>query len=71
MQRRSSRPRQTRAGEGGEIMDETTYDLMGITVTCKDGIEYMPGLFGMAQAIGFCSGRSHPDPLLPALPPEA
>jgi len=45
-------------------MSEIKYEIMGIEVICKNGIEYMPhGLFGFSQAIGFCTGRGHPDPL--------
>lgn len=43
-------------------MSETKYEVFGIPVTCKDDIEYMPGLFGRLQAVGFCSGEGHPVP---------
>jgi hypothetical protein len=39
--------------------DSFTYEVLGILVTCKDGIEYVPGLYGAPQAIGFCSGKGH------------
>jgi hypothetical protein len=44
----------------------TKYEIMpGVVVTCKDAIEYMDhALFGWPQAIGLCTGKGHPDPLL-------